>query len=389
MNFDLKKNLAWLLDQEPFFAKLSLCLDKIPNKDIATCGVKLNEKRMNYELHYNPDFLNSLESTKHILGVLKHEFYHLVFNHVGKRTRENPKFWNIAADLAINGYLVDELPDIAVMPGKGIFAPFPMFQTADWYYDAILNMSEEDRKQIEESMDTIDSHDWESANKEGNSPAETYSKQIADEKINQGIKDSAAESKKTNQWGSVSVDVRKEIVKNFLSSKTDWKKVLRYFCITSKRMDRVNTVKRLNRRYPYIHPGKKINKVAKIALSFDQSGSVDDSMISKFFAEIEKLSKIVEFHVIPFDCTVDEQNVFLFKKGQRVNLQRTRYGGTNFDAPTQYVNDRNFDAHIVFTDLYAPFPKKSSCKRMWVTTKDLYTNRGYDREFDKEKIIAI
>ena len=42
-------------------------------------------------------------------------------------------------------------------------------------------------------------------------------------------------------------------------------------------------------------------------------------------------------------------------------------GGTDFDAPTDYVNKRSFDGHIIVTDMFAPKPKRSNCQRMWIT----------------------
>ena len=63
------------------------------------------------------------------------------------------------------------------------------------------------------------------------------------------------------------------------------------------------------------------------------------------------------------------------------------HGGTCFDAPTDYVNQRgDFDGHIILTDLCAPKPKASKCQRMWMTTPQ-YAKRPYFST--SEKIIAI
>jgi hypothetical protein len=50
------------------------------------------------------------------------------------------------------------------------------------------------------------------------------------------------------------------------------------------------------------------------------------------------------------------------------------------------VNDREFDGHIVLTDLMAPKPVASKCQRMWMTTKN-YAARPYFST--NERIIAI
>ena len=166
----------------------------------------------------------------------------------------------------------------------------------------------------------------------------------------------------------------------------DWKKVLRYFIKTSQRSDRASTQRKLNRRFPYIHPGRKTRRQASIAISIDQSGSVSDAMLQAFFGELNKLASLATFTVIPFDSDVAEDSVYVWKKGDNKKWHRVRYGGTNFDPPTKYVNERGFDGHILLTDLCAPKPIPSKCQRMWMTTK-YYAERPYFTT--TERIIAI
>ena len=143
--------------------------------------------------------------------------------------------------------------------------------------------------------------------------------------------------------------------------------MLRYFIKTSRRADKRSTVRRLNRKYPRIHAGRKVTRLANIAISIDQSGSVCDNMLAKFFAELNALSKLASFTVIPFDTQVDESKVFVWKKGENRPWERVLSGGTCFDAPTKYVNKERFDGHIVLTDMMAPKPVPSKCQRMWIT----------------------
>ena len=56
-----------------------------------------------------------------------------------------------------------------------------------------------------------------------------------------------------------------------------------------------------------------------------------------------------------------------WKKGEKKKWERVLYGGTCFEAPTDYVNKGKFDGHIVLTDMCAPKPKPSKCPRMWMT----------------------
>ena len=74
-------------------------------------------------------------------------------------------------------------------------------------------------------------------------------------------------------------------------------------------------MKRLNKRYRYIHAGKKVNRQANIAISIDQSGSVSDDLLSAFFGELSKLADLASFTVIPFDTRVEDSLVYEWKKG--------------------------------------------------------------------------
>ena len=134
MSFDLKLHAYRLLMEEPFFAALSRKIEKREDSSIKTAGVRVCPETAQFEMVYNAEFFDSL-SEQHIKGVLKHEFYHLIFEHVTDRKPEGVehKTWNIAADLAINSHLQGELPELACMPGVGPFKDLPLGESAEWY----------------------------------------------------------------------------------------------------------------------------------------------------------------------------------------------------------------------------------------------------------------
>ena len=389
--FNLNMHTARLLMNEPFFAGVLRRVDKRAHRGIPTAGVRINPKTVQFEMLYNPDFFAKL-TDKQKLGVLKHEFYHLMFDHVTGRNPSPPKedgtpgefakLWNYATDLAINSHIRDELPDMCLMPGEKEFADYPVGKSAEWYYAELKKNPPEDSGgsggEGGEGSEQFDDHDgW------GDVPNEV--KEMAKERLKEVMKKAAQEAQQSNNWGSVSRDVREELLKK-LNSTVDWKKVLRYFIKTSQRSDRASTQRKLNRRFPYIHPGRKTRRQASIAISIDQSGSVSDAMLQAFFAELNKLAGLATFTVIPFDSEVAEDKVYVWKKGETKKWERVRYGGTDFDPPTQYVNERDFDGHIVLTDLCAPKPIPSKCQRMWMTTR-YYAERPYFTT--TERIIAI
>lgn len=409
MTFDLNKHTARLLQKEPFFAALSRRIDKKASTLVPTAGVKVNDDG-NFEMIYNPEFFEKLTDVERA-GILKHEFYHLVFEHVTGRLPEEgmTKMWNYATDLAINSHLLNELPEGALIPGEGYFEDMKPGLSAEQYFKLLKDKAEgQDEEQGEgesgqggegesgeggQSGDPSDGQGSGSGQGEpepfddhsGWGEADNTATEIAKQRLKENIKKAAQEASKEGSWGSVPASCRQEILDK-LTAKVDWKKVLRYFIKTSQKANRSSTVKRINRRYAYIHPGKKTQRVAKIAISIDQSGSVDDNMLALFFSELNKLANLAEFTVIPFDTRVEEDLIYVWKKGETRKRERVMYGGTCFDAPTEYVNSKDFDGHIILTDLMAPKPKASKCQRMWMTT-EYYARRPYFQT--NERIVVV
>ena len=393
MSFDLRLHAYRLLMDEPFFAALSRKIEKRACTAIPTAGVRVDPETAQFEMVYNPDFFASLPED-HVRGVLKHEFYHLIFEHVTSRKPEGVphKTWNICADLAINSHLVGELPEMACMPGVGPFADLPKGESAEWY---LANLPQQDESEggsgsgdggegEGDEPGSFDDHSgWDDS---ADSPEQQAANQMAKERLKQAMKEAAQEAAQSAKgWGSMSGEVKQEILKR-LETKVDWKKVLRYFIKTSQRANKTSTVRRINKRYAYIHPGKKVKRQAKIAIAIDQSGSVCDDMLENFFGELNKLAKLAEFTVVPFDTQVDASKVYTWKKGASQKAERVLCGGTCFNAPTDYVNQHNFDGVIILTDMEAPKPKACKAQRMWMTDQ-----RGASRPYFKtnEKVIVI
>lgn len=401
--FDLNIHTARLLMDEPFFASISRRIDKRASFAVPTAGVMVNPETAQFEMLYNPTFFAGLTDAER-RDVLKHEFYHVLFLHVTDRLPEGVKMklWNIATDLAINSHL-HNLPKGGLIPGETEtpFEHLPRGESAEWYLANMPNFGNDEGKQSGEGSGSPDSGDNEGEDGQGSGSGEMPEslddhsgwgscsqevKEVANQRLKEIVRKAGEDCARSNSWGTVSASARQKIMK-ILESKVDWKKVLRYFVKASQKANRSSSIKRINRRYAYIHPGKKSNRVAKIAVSIDQSGSVDNTMLAKFFAELNKLAEIAEFVVIPFDTRVDESLIWTWKKNQKVERERVMHGGTCFDAPTEYVNNNGgFDGHIILTDMCAPKPKRSKCQRMWMTTAE-HAKRPYFQP--KERMVVV
>jgi len=380
--FNLNLEIFSLLCEEPFWAALSRRIDKRASRAIPTAGVRINPINGQLEMIYNPDFFGPLKP-KQRSGVIIHEYSHCIYGHLDLRRPDEEeashKDWNIATDLAINGLLgAERLPEGCCIPGVGpMFEKYPNGLSSEAYLELLKKDEKyQDSKKCQGNCKPggqgepcegecncgnngqFDSHDeWDKT--------DSATKAMAKERLKDYMKKAAQECGKSNSWGSVSQEMRKEIMSR-IETVVDWKKVLRSFVGRSQRSDKSNSIRRINRRFPYIHPGRKINRVANIAISIDQSGSVGDNMLTKFFAELNKLSELATFTVVPFDHEVYEKNVYVWKKGQHKQTERVSCGGTHFGPPTKYVNENNFEGHIVLTDGFASSPPTSRCRRMWL-----------------------
>lgn len=396
---------------------------------------------------YNLEFIDQYDFSTQF-QLFKHELRHVLFQEIGFaqagaydslfekfmghevfQTLKNDEqiaammkhIINIGMDLSVNSYMTEnekkELgnsyyeivnPETGqktigglIVPGYGQFKHLEPYKSS---FEYVANILMSDNFKALSEIQLIDEHEIPEELKEEirqklTSGKKSYSK---DKKEGTGESENQQDNHLTKevmkdliqkglQAGSTSMptELRKLLEKHFVQQ-VNWENVLENFVNCQIRSDSFSTVSRLNRRLPFDWRGKKVNRLPKIAVSIDQSGSVDDEMLQLAYAQLDRFAEIVEFTVIPFDCEVAEDKIFVWKKGERRALERVLHGGTNFDAPTDYVNDKDFDGSLIITDTYAPFPKRSNCQRLWLTTTDI-RNPEFFNEAQRagEEIIKI
>ena len=406
--------LVKFLLEEPFFASIIRSVRKERVSFIPTAGVGYQDTSI--ILYWNPEFLSGLNIYQ-IFGLLKHECYHLIFRHLTSRKQKPHLHWNIATDLAINSIIPErELPEGGLIPGKPLtfkgdtshlpedfiqkrsklsdfIQSLPRGRSSEWYMDKIREDSD--------IGDTIDEVMGDPSSCAGNGPAGDGDKEgdgksspcngaggsgagfdyhfdtegmsqgerdMIDAKLNEIIKEAANRADRTRGWGSCSSSVQNRIRATIYGG-VNWEDVLRYFCGSKLRANKSRTFKKINRKYPYQHPGRKISHTSHIAIYIDQSGSVSDADLVLLFSTLNKLAKKTSFTIFHFDTQVDENSRYLWKKNKMIDKPyRTRYGGTCFDCVEDYHRkvQHQFDVHIVCTEGEAPKPKICKSKRCWL-----------------------
>tara|TARA_B100000212_G_scaffold342219_1_gene328265 strand:+ start:1096 stop:2517 length:1422 start_codon:yes stop_codon:yes gene_type:complete len=425
-SFDLGPHLIKLMWDEPFFSEVLRIMKKTSTQSIPTAGVYIRGSEMN--LVYNPKFMAGL-SNPEIKGLLKHECYHLVFEHTTTRRHDPHIIWNYATDLAINSLIAEnELPKGGLIPGKAFepltaeqiermgkpaadryqmisqkIASFPREKNSEWYFarlmeddevkDAIESSEKMGGKSLSEALadgtvkidengdlvdqdgnqvtlvpgnsgeGSMDNHDgWDDMSDEDRDAMKGAVKKA----VEAGVR--KCDSRGRAGWGSIGAEMQATLRK-MISNEIPWQSVLKQFVGMTRRADRSSNIRRLNRKYPGIHPGSQRNYRASIAVYVDQSGSVSDNDLELLAGELEHLAGRAEFTLFNFDTSVDEQSERTIRKGSTVTLERTRCGGTDFQCVQDHANAniKKFDGYLVLTDGWAPATTgHNKLKRGWV-----------------------
>lgn len=376
--------------REPFLGAISMAVTKEIDRNVPTAYVTFRGSTNELIMGYNPDFFRKLTPNER-MGVIKHELYHIIFGHLYEMPKD--KFlWNVATDLAINSIIgKDNLPSSALVPGhrpidattktpvQGDLADFieqaTPLQSAQYYFNELQKLELE--KNEADGFNTLDNHDrWEQSESQTSPTSSELARKLKD-KIERIVGKAAKQAQKANSWGTVPNAIRDVILANISSKEIDWRAILRYFVGCARSSERQSTIKRLNKKQPYIYPGFKRTRVANFACFIDQSGSMFNSDIKQLFSEIEQLAHIVPaIDVFNFDTEVDQANKVTWKKGAPKIRRRTRAGGTNFQSIVDFCNSNQnigkWSGVIILTDGHADPPKNKikNARTLWVVTSN-------------------
>lgn len=388
--FDIDAHLVSLMFNEAFYSDVIRSLHKEASEEISTAGVLARDGVMN--LWYNKKFLGAYDNMK-VRGVLKHEALHLCLEHTTTRRYQPHQMWNWATDLAINSTLSeDEMPPCGLRPGKPLREPkewpatttqeqierfrriskliesFPLNLSSEEYFGRLME-NEDVQQMVEENTVYVVGEGNGMDDHEGWDQLSDDEREYLSGKVRQAVKEAMERADSKNSWGSTPAHMRDEIRRK-VRGEIDWKAVLRNFVGATQRADRSTSVLRVNKKYPGIHAGSTRDYRPTIACFVDQSGSVGDKELELLFGELQSLTSRADFTVFHFDTEVDTASRVKWNKGRIQKAHRTRCGGTDFNAPTRYVNDgkEKCEAMIILTDGCAPKPVHSRVRRCWVIT---------------------
>jgi len=345
MNNKLQRAKANLIISHPFYASLALNAKWIPAEDIyssATDGVNF---------YYNPKVYEQI-TYREIMAEIVHEVLHKVMAHVSRRGERKLDIYNEAADYAIN----------LIMEDAGFkFSPkFPGLINEDY-----RGMTSEEIYEIliKENQDS------------GVKPAHLLPlpDEISPEEVEQMVKIELATAVSASKLAGKELpyDI-KQMVKQALSPKLEWKILLQKFLNNVSSGQDDTSYRRFSRRGYALDiplPQNIGYSIAHICIAFDTSGSIfhEKELTDKFIAEIKSIfSKILPTLVTVIYCDTQICGHDTFTEGQEFLPNLVGGGGTHFDAPIRYINGLNPNCIIFFTDMETNGFGQTTIPILWV-----------------------
>jgi predicted metal-dependent peptidase len=330
----------------------------------AVAAVRVEDGKI--QLKLNP-LMMQLFSLSEKIGVLVHEYLHVLLQHCTTRMRYTEGVSslkeNIAMDMAINQIIIKtwDLPSFVIFHNKGPFN-FPPNLTAEEYYLLLDNQfSDEQLLEWFGKKEVLDDHTgWSEAG-----PLDTAAvKQIA--KV-------YANSSKVSRKGAT-LNKGRHLSKYFdklLLLEVDninWFVETRHFLCKVINGDRVRTYKRLSRRYGFPIAGYKFTKKLKAAVIIDTSASMTERLLQHIGGHLNLMTSIMHIDVIMCDVSLKKK---VIKYRPSSELKFPGKGGTDLRPAFEYVEKEGYRAVICFTDggLYFPV-EQSKIPTLWVCVND-------------------
>ena len=346
-------------------------------------------------------------SMKEIIFIICHEIEHIILNHPAEMVKSNPtntpetfERFNIAADASVNDRLRYEIEQenrgFMTVPEGCILSETlaKMFRLRNvrplenyqYYYNLI------------KKKDIPDDHDNDSKYSQGSSD-------ISDGDNNGNhiiIADNCGKPDDHNWQAGDDADEITSVIREFINNsyemmdeetrglmpayyleqvkkinephKISWQRLLKKYVGTIAAGKRKTRTK-LNRRQPnrYDLSGEVNDKMLKIVVAIDTSGSVTSHEIAQIFNEIIAILAKRRYTITVIECDSEIQRIYLVRKPTDIKLDVAGRGGTLFTPIIEHINsDRYYrDALLIyFTDGYGEdkIPKPLTYRNLWVIT---------------------
>ncbi len=360
----MNKIILNLLLRKPFFGYILSTIKTVQSAEIEQIKMVIGPV---IQLVYNPEWLESL-SEDHAFGAVLHELLHLILLHPFRRGGRNRQVWAMAGDMAANEHIIPEMlpaESLSVEKASRLLAfKFEPGRSAEYYYDALLEAAPPESLPLsytDEKMMLRFPDEQEIAIK--------IDEETDLSEINQRAVECSLEeiTRQAAQEGEIPGSLQGIMKGLYTSVDVNWRSILKQFISGKGRMQIHKTVKRVSRRFDDL-PGTKRRKNIEALVAIDESSSINDEDVMKFYKELMILKRAVksDIQVIRFDT--DCTRPVPLEKYLRVK-DRVKKGGTDFRPVFGLADSMAARLVLVFTDGDGIMPESVKQKVLWILTR--------------------
>ena len=177
------------------------------------------------------------------------------------------------------------------------------------------------------------------------------------------------------QRGTLPAGMIQHIEQLFKKPELNWKDILRKYVGIIPSGHRPSRL-RLNRRQPdrFDLCGQLSNKVVRLVIAIDTSGSMSDREIAYCMNEIYNIVKDYKTEITVIECDAEIGKVYKVRNTKEIQTKVSGRGGTSFIPVIEYINSHKFkDAVMIyFTDGYGDYeiPRPRTYRNLWVIMRD-------------------
>ena len=312
-------------------------------------------------LYYSRGYIDLLDVEQTQFAVSR-EALHCALLHFHRRGNRNKERWESACDYAVNALLFE---DGLKAPPDTLYAPEYRGLTADEIYPLLPENDEPRASSLGENQQGSDALQQQQQAAQSLSPSE---RELLAARWHQRL---AAAAQQAQQVGKLSADLAR-LVETYLQPKLPWRSLLTQHLNHSARNDYSYTRPSTRRGDPAVFPGLRSEEI-ELVVVVDTSGSIRESEITEFFAEIDAIKGQVRARITLLCCDAEiaDTSPVFFEPWDEFKLEQKIEGGggTDFRPVFDWVDRQDLppDSLVYFTDAQGKFPAHApSYPTLWL-----------------------
>jgi predicted metal-dependent peptidase len=355
----ISASLLRLRMKSPFFGTLAMFAQFVPSTTIPSAATD------GRDIFFNPEFLAALPRAQQD-GVLLHELIHAALLHPSRLREREPERWNIAADIVVNGMILQQ-QGVELPPG-GLRDEKLEHLSVEEVYE-LLRSSTPNRHQLTNPDLLVNSGTASDApTPQQSHRLDNSQRELLAAHWRQAIQQATAISR-TTQWGKLPLGIEREF-EALVNPQLDWKAHLWRYLVQTP-----NDFQSFDRRF--IGRGLYLEALQgesiRVYLAIDTSGSVNQKTLDLFMSEVIGILGAyphLECDLYYVDCEADGPYSIVFNDP----LPPPQGGGGTSFVPFFDRVSETWDGHtqaicIYLTDGYGEFPADIPVlPTLWVVT---------------------